>query len=210
MHLRPKNGGLAITCFVALMIGLLPLSAADLCQSRPVKINNAEFVLVASDKFVAGEPAEMELRIKNLSTEKVAFPLFDTVKIELNDKKGMAVSCGGGRRATSMLPPLVVPAGETGVAKFKAYATADSSGVRFNFEDGTGTICVSRAVKPGALRANLTYSNRSTGVKPAVAARIWSGDAATEDVEINLSDGSEAEKPALPGSDGSAAPGFGP
>lgn len=211
MHVRPKSSGLATTCAVlALMIGLLPLSAADLCQSRPVNINNAEFVLVASDKWIPGQPAQLELRIKNLASEKTVFPLFDTVRVELTDSKGMPVSCGGSRRATNMVPPMVVLPGQTGVAKFKASATMDSEGVRFNFEDGTGTVCISPALKPGTLRASLNYSNKSTAAKSA-GGRIWIGDASTEDVEIRLSDGGEEpEKPAVPGSAGGslAAPGF--
>lgn len=191
----------------ALFFSVGPLCAAELRQSPPVKMNNAEFVLVAQDEWVAGQPAEMEFRIKNLSQAKLTFPVSDNIKLELSDSKGMAVRCPGGGSKLTEVKPLALNPGETGVVKFKTDVTADGGELRTRFTDERGMTYVSAPVSNNSsLRVHAAYSNsKSAG---GAGMKYWTGDALTEDLVFKVSDGSGPPKLIDELKEGAGSPGF--
>lgn len=194
--------GALILLATALVQQLMPvLAAEEFVQSRPVRMNDAEFSVATPDQLVAGKPAELELRIKNLTQKKLIFPVFDSIKLELNDSKGMPIGVSGARRASKPLPAMSVGPGECKSVIMNASVAKDADGVRLTVEDGTGFAFVSRVLKPGAIRLNLSYTSKPRTKSGSADAQSWVGEAATEDIEIKLSDGSAPAPPAvLPGS----------
>jgi hypothetical protein len=166
-------------------------------QSRPVKMGDAEFSIAAPELLTAGTPAEMELRIQNQGRAKVSFPMLGTTKLEFTDAKGMSIGATGARRSSKSVPALVLNPGETKSAKFVVSVSNETDGVKVSLEDGTGFAYVTRVVKPGIVRMNLTYTNKNTGT-PAL--KNWVGEAQTEDLEVKVSDGTKpVAPPPVPG-----------
>lgn len=165
-----------------------PVEGEELLQSRPMRMNDAEFAIAAPEKWVPDQAVQLELRIKNLSAAKTMFPLVNTMKLELSDSRGMTLGLSNNRQSTKPVAPLILKPGETGSHILKSSVAKDGDAVRLSVDDGTGCTYLSRPIKPANVRLSLTYSNKIQS--RSADSKAWTGEAITEDLEIKLSDGS--------------------
>src|SRR5262245_30499733 len=83
-------------------------------ESAPVTVNEVQFVTIAETEWpskIRVDPVDIQLRITNQSKKDLIFRTFDTFGIKLTTNEDKPITLGGGRNATLLTKPILIPKG---------------------------------------------------------------------------------------------------
>jgi hypothetical protein len=175
--------------------------------SKPVTVNDAQFVLVAQtnwkpakpDKsltdasgFPMVAPIDIQLHISNQSKRDLLFPTFGTFGIRIVNADGKEVKLRTEGKGDNATRPVILPEGASYALCRQAELRYDENakGAELLFYDGTGVKSLTGPLKPGQYKLVCWYAvapdkqeKRKDGAPP-----MWVGDVTTNEVPIQVLD----------------------
>jgi hypothetical protein len=176
---------------------LLKPEALRIGASKPVTVNGAKFVAVAQSRWQLGKKGksvaiDIQLQITNLAKTDVIFPTFDSFGLVMCNQQGNMIEQRGGRLATRLTQPILLPSGVTYslAADGTSFLDRRRSELSWNethrgcellYSDGTGWASRFGPLDPGTYQLAFWYA-----VRPEIEERdegrpaVWSGKVRTE------------------------------
>lgn len=178
-----------------------PRPYTELLESKPVRVNGAEFVALAEAEWVAfnpphgRDPIQVQLRITNRSDKELIFPTFDTFRVIIRTGEGKEILPDGGRDITlrGAKSVLVRPGSSYCLCRSAELRwNADGKSRTFVYSDGTGSVFTFGPLKAGKYRLSFRYENaeeRAAVQRKAMDGhQVWSGKAVTKEVLFEVVD----------------------
>jgi hypothetical protein len=171
-------------------------------QSKPVIVNDAQFVVVAQTDWKPPEahsgipmiaPVDIQLHITNLSKGEVFFPTLDTFGVRILTPDGKELKPQVSRSGAKTTTPVVLPPGSSYALCRRAEIRLDekTKHAEFIYYDGTGARSIVGPLKPGGYKLVFWYSVSSQGKNQKNSgSATWLGEVVTKDVPITVFDDS--------------------
>jgi hypothetical protein len=175
-------------------------------ESKPVTVNEAQFVLVAQTNWKPGKPGnpnepkvgplvapvEIQLRITNVGKGEVLFPTFQTFGVRILDADGKEVKPRSIRKGETSTRPVILPAGASHsfCPRVELRLEEETKASELVYFDGTGSESVFGPLAPGGYKLVCWYSSSADkeGNQKIGETAKWIGEAVTDEVLINVGD----------------------
>jgi hypothetical protein len=155
-------------------------------ESKPVRIGDLEFVAVTEEVWSKSFHLDVQLHIKNCGDKDLLFPTFDTFSVELSSLEGMKLRESGGRDATLVTEPVLIPAhGTYCLCRAAKIDMGRASGI-FIYEDGTGSVTNYSPILNGLYSLRFSLGSPPKNKKAATDIPTWSGSGATNEVNFRV------------------------
>ena len=134
-------------------------------------------------------PIDIQLRITNLGKSEVSFPTFDTFGLKISNAEGKRIMPSGGRDATILTRPKLLPAGASYSLSRKAELRWDdkTKTSALAYYDGTGSEHHFGPLAPGRYKVGFWYSvGAKTDFNTKRDPTSWLGEVVSDEVLIEV------------------------